>query len=96
MFVYLAVVGLGWSFHCGDGEHRGNVTAGKSARGRPQKDASNYKALKEKYGAYIEWNELVTILEVIDAVKTRTILLLTTDVRTQRLTDVSRDTIRKH
>lgn len=40
-------------------------------------------------------NKLVTILEGIDAVKTSTISLLTTDVGTQSLTGVSRDAMRE-
>lgn len=61
------------------------------AEGRPQKDANYYKALKYKYNDYIKGNVLLTISEAINAVKTRTISLLKTNMGTQRLIGVCRE-----
>lgn len=54
-------------------------------------DAKYYKALKDKYDDYIKGNELLTIPEAIDAVKSRMISLLTTNMGTQRVIGVSRE-----
>lgn len=46
---------------------------------------------KEVYKDYISGNELLTIPSVLEAVLTRTISLLTMDVKTRKLTGVSRE-----
>lgn len=46
---------------------------------------------KEVYKDYISGNELLTIPSLLEAVLTRTITLLMTDVKTRKLTDVSRE-----
>lgn len=47
---------------------------------RPQNDAKYYGIIKEKYELYTRGNELLTVFEAIDAMKKRTISLLTNDV----------------
>lgn len=44
-----------------------------------------YVGLQEKYAPYTNGNEFLTIPEALDAVVTRTISLLTTDMVTRRL-----------
>lgn len=50
-------------------------------------------ALQEKYASCNKGNEFHRIPEALEAVTTRTISLLTTDVKTQRINGVSRDTM---
>lgn len=54
-----------------------------------------YNDLRIKYDKYVNGNELLTIKEAIDAVKTITISLGTTDVGTQKLIGVSRETMQE-
>lgn len=49
-----------------------------------QNDAKYYGSIKVKYELYTRGNELFTIPEPIDSVKTRTISLLTNDIGKQR------------
>lgn len=50
-----------------------------------------YEALKEKYEESIDCNELLSILSVLETVATRTVSLLTSDVKCWKLTGVSRE-----
>lgn len=47
----------------------------------PRKDVDYCADLKDKYEEFINRNEFLTILEALDAVNTRTISLLTTDIK---------------
>lgn len=49
--------------------------------------------MKDEYRDYIKGNELLTIVEVLNAVTTRTISLLTSDVKTRKLIGVSREAV---
>lgn len=62
-------------------------------RKQAQKDTSYYDDLKERYEEFTRGNEFLKISKAIDAVKTRNISLLTTDIGTLRLIGVSRETI---
>lgn len=50
-----------------------------------------YASMHSQYQQYISGNELLTIPAALDAVTTRTISLLATDVKTRKLVGVSRD-----
>lgn len=64
------------------------------ASNRPKKKSSeDYVAIKEKYEVYTKGNEFLTIPEALEAVSVRIISLLTADVVTHRLINVSRDTM---
>lgn len=58
-----------------------------------KKNPDNYVELQKKYVPYTNRNELMTIPEALEAVATLTIYLLTTDLTTRQLIDVSRDTM---
>lgn len=58
-----------------------------------KKDAGFYTQLQAKYESFTKGNEYLTIPEALDVVATRTISLMTTDVKTRKLTGVSRETI---
>lgn len=56
-----------------------------------KKDAAYYAGLKSKYEELIKGNEFLTIPEALNTVNTRTIFLLTTDVKSLKLIGVSRE-----
>lgn len=59
---------------------------------RPKKDAVYYANLRTKYEEFIKGNEFLTIPEVLNAVNTQTISLLTTNMNSRKLIGVSRET----
>lgn len=70
-------------------------TTNSLGKNRAPKDANYYDNLKEKYDSYTKRNTFITISEAIEAVKTKTIYLLTTDIRTLTLIGVDRGSVEK-
>lgn len=58
-----------------------------------KKDAQHFAGMQEHFCDYISNNELLTILSALEVVATKTIYLLSTDVKTRKLVGVSRETI---
>lgn len=70
------------------------ISAKNSLNGKQAPQNTNYYAqLQSKYNEYLRSDEFLTITEALDAVNSKTISLLTTDVRTRRLIFVSRETM---
>lgn len=62
-------------------------------KNRQNKDAAYYDRMKDEYRDYIMGKQLLMIAEGLNAVTTRTISLLTSDVKTRKLIGVSRENI---
>lgn len=60
---------------------------------RPQKKKNHYAGIQDKYKEYISRNELLTIPSALEVMATRTISLLITDDKTQKLIGASRETM---
>lgn len=58
-----------------------------------KKNAQHFAGMQEHFCDYISDNVLLTILSALEAVATKNISLLTTDVKTRNLVGVSRETI---
>lgn len=64
------------------------------AADRPNKKRHEYySGLKEKFKPYITWNKLLSVPSLLVGVNTKTISLLTTDVKTRRLIGGNRETM---
>lgn len=61
------------------------------AENRTKKDVSYYAQLEAKYKHFTKGNKFVTISEALDIVATKTISLLTTDVKTLKLIGITRE-----
>lgn len=57
----------------------------------PKKGPEYYNILREEYGKFSSGNEVIAVPSDMEAINTRTIYLLTTDVKTRKLIGVSRD-----
>lgn len=57
----------------------------------PQKGPAYYNQLKEKYKKFVSGNELLLMPSILETVNTRTISLLTTDIKTHKLIGVNRE-----
>lgn len=63
--------------------------------GQKNKRPEYYNSLKEKYKDFISDNELSAMPSVMEAVTTRTMSLLKTDVKSRKLIRVSRDVMKE-
>lgn len=61
---------------------------------RPKKE--HYDSLEEQYGKFCLGNELIVVPSVGESINTRTITLLTKDVKTRKLIGVSRKVIEEY
>lgn len=57
----------------------------------PKKGPDYNNSLKDKFKEFISKNELLLVLSLLEAVNTKTISLLTMDLKTHKLIDVNRD-----
>lgn len=69
------------------------VSSGKSAKKKKKKDANFYEEQRKTFEGTFKENEFLTIPEALEAVNTRLIALLTSDVKSRKLTGVSRETM---
>lgn len=50
----------------------------------PKKDSSFYEQQRQKYEKYLQGNEFLTIPEALEAVNTKVISMLSTDIKSRR------------